>query len=117
MTNLSRTCVFFCFVSITVAIGRLDDDEWKTQVQKRMEEMFQMIQRQQLVIDVQTKTIESQAVEIKDLQSRLVALEGRSESSDYNNERLPDKPNDKNKALSNEKQLLRSKGIIILKLK
>ena len=78
-----------------------------------------MIQRQQLVIDVQTKTIESQAVEIKDLQStcRVVALEGRFESSDYNNKRLPDKPNDKNKALSNEKQLLRSKGIIILKLK
>lgn len=83
-------------------------------MQNRMEEMFQMIQRQQLVIDVQTKTIESQAVEIKYLQSRVVALEGRSESSDNNKKRLPDY--DKNKALSKEKQLLCSKGIIIPKL-
>ena len=117
MASLSRVCVFLCFASVTLVAGRLEekDREWKTQMEKRMEEMVQMIQRQQQVIDGQTKTIEKQALEIKQLQTRVVALEDRSESSDKSDEILPDETNyDGNQALSNENQRLHNKGIHVI---
>ena len=116
MARFSRVCVFLCFASVTLVAGRLEEEdrEWKTQMEKRMEEMVQMIQIQEQVIDGQTKTIEKQALEIKHLQTRVVALEDRSESSDKNDEILPDETNyDGNQALSNENQRLHNKGIIL----
>ena len=116
MASLSRVCVFLCFASVTLVAGRLEDEdrEWKTQMEKRMEEMVQMIQRQQQVIDGQTKTIEKQALEIKHLQTWVVVLEDRSESSDKSDEILPDETNyDGNQALSHENLRLHNKGIIL----
>ena len=116
MTNLYRVRVFLCFASVTLVAGRLEDDDrqWKTHMEKRMEEMVQMIQRQQKVIDGQTKTIEKQATEINILQTRVVALENRSEYLDRSDEILPDETNyDGNQALSNENQRPHNKGIIL----
>ncbi|XP_078319450.1 uncharacterized protein LOC144620975 [Crassostrea virginica] len=112
MGSLSRVCVFLCFASVTLVAGRLEDEdrEWKTQMERRMEEMVQMIQRQQQVIDGQTKTIEKQALEIKHLQTRVVVLEDRSKYLDRSDEILPDETNyDGNHALSNENQRLHNK--------
>lgn len=87
MDSLYSLCVILCFsTTVALALTESRDAKWRVHMEERMEEMLQMIQRQNEVIEKQTntieeqmKTIDKQELEINNLQDRVVKLE-RSDS-------------------------------------
>lgn len=90
-------CVFLCFATtVTVALPESGDAKWKVHMEERMEEMLQMIQKQNeviekqtIIIEEQTKTIEKQELEINNLRGRVVKLE-RSDNQKSSHEIFTD---------------------------
>lgn len=88
MDSLYSLCVIFCFATtVALALTESRDAKWRVHMEERMEEMLQMIQRQNKVIEKQAytieeqmKIIEKQELEINYLQDRVVKLERRSDS-------------------------------------
>lgn len=71
MDHLYTVCVILCLFTTAVAFSEADIVQWRTHMEERMDEMLQMIQRQNEVIEKQTNTIEKQSGEIELLRHRV----------------------------------------------
>nr|XP_011435558.2 collagen alpha-2(VIII) chain-like [Crassostrea gigas] len=90
MDHRYTVCVILCLFTTAVAFSETDNAQWRTHMEERMEEMLQMIQRQNEVIEKQTNTIEKQSGEIELLRHRVKTLEGRTDNSETSNEKSTD---------------------------
>lgn len=82
-------------------------------MEERMEELLQMIQRQNEFIDKQTNTIKKQSVEIEKLRHRMKPLEKRQNNSRTSNEKVTNvSTGHDNVTLSIEKEL-HNEGVVL----
>lgn len=93
MDSRHSLCLILCFATtVAVVLTESGDAKWRVHIEERMEEMLQMIQRQNEVIEKQTntieeqmKTIDKQELEINNLRGRVMKLE-RSEDQKSSHE-------------------------------
>lgn len=83
-------------------------------MEERMEEMLQMIQRQNEVIEKQTNTIEKQSGEIELLRHRVKTLEGRTYNSETSNENSTDLSTGNATAATSIERELHSEGMVVI---
>lgn len=113
MDTLYILCVILCFATIAAALPESDDTKWRAHMEERMEEMLQMMQRQNEVIEKQTNTIKKQSVEIEKLRHRVKTLEKKPNNSRTSNDKvIYESTGHGNVTLSIEKEL-HSEGMVL----
>ncbi|XP_062566867.1 uncharacterized protein LOC134229179 [Saccostrea cucullata] len=85
MGFLQRVFIFVLW-SVFATEGRLENEEWKIQMEQKIEDILLLIEKQNVLIEKQSRTIERQSIEIKHLKSKVLLLESKIGLAPTNNQ-------------------------------